>query len=53
MHLIYMKFFPESHLNAYQFEILEELIEHLDLISYWSIMEQPHLAYPDLELDKF
>ena len=46
--------FPEPHLNPCQIEILEELMEYLHFKFYWSIIAaQPHLAYPDLALDKF
>ena len=45
--------FPESHLNAYQLEILEELIVFLALNICWTIMAQPQLAYPDLARNKF
>ena len=45
--------FPEPHLNSFQLEILDELIEYLDLKFEWNNMAATLLAYPDLALDKF
>ena len=45
--------FPEPHLNSFQLEGLEKLIEYLYLKFERNIMAETHLADPDLALDKF
>ena len=44
--------FPDAHLNSFQVEILEEVIEYLDLKCEWN-MAATHLVFTDLALDKF
>ena len=45
--------FSESHLNSFQLEILEELLQKLGLKFERNILAATQLAYPDLALDKF
>ena len=44
---------PEPHLNSLQLHILGELLDFLFWGNITSKMANAHLAYPDLEVDKF